>query len=376
MSDLTVRGRFVWYDLLTPDTHAAQLFYSQALGWQTEVWEKEANYLMFAAADGPFGGLGQTEGEAHWLGYIWTGDMQATLDKARSLGAEVVVDATDIAPGSQYAVLLDPQGAAFGVYSSTAEPGPHLEPGLGHFLWHELATSDFESAFEFYSELFDWEAMDVHEMGDPVGTYLSFGRGGVPIGGMYTRSPEMPGGPGWLFYVRVKDLNRTLSQVEAAGGEVLFQPLEVPGGDVIAQFVDTNGAVCAAIRLAADSASKPKRAAAPKGGRTNGSTPPSATAQPATKTKRKTARKPAKDAAKPAAKPAGARASKASAKAKAKQPVRKAARKSSVTSKSPKKTTRPVRKTQKTAARATGRGARKAAKTPVKKPAKKARRAK
>jgi predicted enzyme related to lactoylglutathione lyase len=366
MSDLTVRGRFVWYDLLTPDTQAAQLFYSQALGWQTEVWEKETSYMLFAATDGPFGGLGPTEGGAHWLGYIWTGDMQATLDKARSLGAEVVVDATDILPGSQYAVLVDPQGAAFGVYSSIEEPGPHREPGIGHFLWHELATSDYEAAFEFYSELFDWEAMDVHDMGDPVGAYLSFGRGGVPIGGMYSRSPEVADGPGWLFYVRVKDLNRTLRQVEAAGGEVLFPPLEVPGGDVIAHFVDTNGAACAAIMLAADAASKPKRASGSKGKKVDGSTPP------ANARKKRTA-KPARKAAKPGAGRAGAGVSKSSAKPEAKKSVRKSARGASVRAKPPRKSAKKAaRKAQKTAAR----GARKTTKAPVKKTAKKARRVK
>jgi predicted enzyme related to lactoylglutathione lyase len=211
MSDQTVRGRFVWYDLLTPDPRAAQTFYSQTLGWKVETWGADSSYKLLVAPGGPLAGLGPTSGGAHWLGYVWVDDIRDTLGRARSLGATVAVDATDIQSGGQYAVLTDPQGAAFGVYSSTGEPGAHREPRLGEFLWHELATTNYEQAFEFYSELFDWEPLDAHEMGDPVGTYLSFGRGGTPMGGMFTRARTMPGAPAWLFYVRVKDVHGTSS---------------------------------------------------------------------------------------------------------------------------------------------------------------------
>ena len=33
------RGRFVWYDLLTPDIKAAEAFYTKVAGWGTQPWE-------------------------------------------------------------------------------------------------------------------------------------------------------------------------------------------------------------------------------------------------------------------------------------------------------------------------------------------------
>ena len=75
-------------------------------------------------------------------------------------------------------------------------------PPLGTFSWHELATSDNEAAFAFYSGLFGWDAMQRMDMG-PVGIYLIFGSNGVQRGGMYIKPPENPGPPNWLPYVHV-----------------------------------------------------------------------------------------------------------------------------------------------------------------------------
>ena len=33
------RGRFVWYDLMTPDPDAATEFYTKVAGWGTTPWD-------------------------------------------------------------------------------------------------------------------------------------------------------------------------------------------------------------------------------------------------------------------------------------------------------------------------------------------------
>lgn len=38
--------------------------------------------------------------------------------------------------------------------------------GLGEFSWHELATTDYEAAFAFYSEVFGWKKNDDMDMGE------------------------------------------------------------------------------------------------------------------------------------------------------------------------------------------------------------------
>jgi predicted enzyme related to lactoylglutathione lyase len=51
---------------------------------------------------------------AHWLVYFGTEDTDATVAKAADSGATTLVPPTDIPPG-RFAVLMDPDGAAFAV---------------------------------------------------------------------------------------------------------------------------------------------------------------------------------------------------------------------------------------------------------------------
>lgn len=254
MTDTTVRGRFVWHELATSDASAAHTFYEKALGWKTQPFEHDPTYFMFAAPSGPLGGsVALSDGESSgWIPYIGTTDIEATVAEAVRLGATAKKEVTTIANGGSYAVLTDPQGADFGLYASPDEPGEEEEPKRGEFSWHELATSDGRAAVEFYSALFGWELVAEHDMG-PMGMYSMFGReaGAAPLGGIYNKSPEQPGSA-WLGYVRVKDLDRTVKKVKSGGGTLVNGPMEVPGGDWIAQFLDPQGAPFAVHLLAAD----------------------------------------------------------------------------------------------------------------------------
>jgi len=252
MTDKTVRGRFVWHELMTPDASAAHSFYSKTLGWKTQASEQVADYTMFTASSGPLGGsVALPAGAPHWLAYIGTPDIDATVARARELGAKVIKDVEDIPGMGRYALLNDPQGAQFAVYSSEADPGREKPAKRGEFSWHELMTTDAEAALEFYTELFGWEKRNAHDMG-PMGSYYLFGRNGQEIGGMFNKPADVPSGPAWLGYVRVKDVDQTVKKVKAAGGTLINGPMEVPGGDWIAQFMDPQGAAFAVHALKAD----------------------------------------------------------------------------------------------------------------------------
>jgi hypothetical protein len=106
--------------------------------------------------------------------------------------------------------------------------------------WHELATTDREGAWAFYSDLFDWQKTDAMDLGE-MGTYQMFGRGAHPLGGLFDKPPQIPV-PNWLPYVLVPDVAAVLERVKAGGGQVLNGPMEVPGGDLIAQCMDPQGA--------------------------------------------------------------------------------------------------------------------------------------
>jgi predicted enzyme related to lactoylglutathione lyase len=49
----------------------------------------------------------------------------------------------------------------------------------------------------------------------------------------------------WLYYALVSDVKKSVDEVKNLGGQILNGPMEVPGGDLIAQCLDPQGAAFA-----------------------------------------------------------------------------------------------------------------------------------
>jgi predicted enzyme related to lactoylglutathione lyase len=252
MSDMP-RGRFVWYDLMTTDRQSAISFYSQLIGWGTAPWEAgPESYTLWTNREAQIGGVMDLPEDAkaagappHWLAYVGVPDTEETAKKTEELGGQVLHGPVSIPKVGSFAVLADPQGAAFAVFTTEeATPAKEGLPQEGEFSWHELATTNHEAAFDFYNKLFGWEKTDASDMGE-MGTYQMFGVGGMPLGGMFNKPTEMPGPSFWLFYARVEDVQAAAEKVKQLGGQVLNGPMEVPGGDWIAQCLDPQGAAFA-----------------------------------------------------------------------------------------------------------------------------------
>jgi uncharacterized protein len=245
MTDEKPRGRFVWFDLMTNNPAASPGFYPQVTGWGTTSWNGPNPYTMWTANGTPIGGvmsLSPRGSTPHWLSYISSPDTDQTVTVAVDLGARVLKAASDIPTVGRFAVLTDPQGAAFAVFTpEAAAPGHDGEPQIGEFSWHELATHDYPAAFRFYERLFGWEKSDALDLGGG-NMYQMFSRHGIVLGGFYNRQGEIPGPPAWLHYVRVEDVGRAIEAVRQRGGQVIVEPMEVPGGDLIAQCLDPQGA--------------------------------------------------------------------------------------------------------------------------------------
>jgi predicted enzyme related to lactoylglutathione lyase len=247
-------GKFVWYDLMTSDPKAAQNFYCQLIGWGTQEWEGgDQPYTMWTNKETPLGGVMEMPEEVraagappHWMAYVSVNDVEETVSKVTEAGGSVLHEATDVPGAGSFAVLSDPQGAAFAIYKSASEENqsPSKESQIGEFSWNELATSDYKNAFSFYSELFGWEPQEAMDMG-PGGIYQIYGHAGAPLGGMFNKPAEMTGPPMWLYYVTVDDVDAAVANVKELGGQVLNGPMEVPDGDRIAQCVDPQGALFA-----------------------------------------------------------------------------------------------------------------------------------
>jgi uncharacterized protein len=252
------RGRFVWYDLMTTDPAAAQEFYTKLVGWTMTPFEGQP-YSMWTSQDGPIGGVMELPEEArshgapaHWVPYVAVANVDETVEQAKGHGANVNVPPTDIPDIGRFAVLADPQGATFAVFTASSEWTGTDNPTPGTFSWHELMTTDYEKAFDFYHDLFGWEKTGAMDMGDQGGMYQMFGRSGAPagpsgepamLGGMMNKPANVPMPPAWILYVMIDDADEGVEQVKAMGGQIVYGPMDVPGGDRVAQAIDPQGAV-------------------------------------------------------------------------------------------------------------------------------------
>lgn len=248
-----LRGRFLWYELMTPDPPAARAFYTTLLGWGLESWTgADGPYVMWTRGGTAIGGSMPLPEEAlragampHWLAYIGTPDVDATARQAEQAGGKVMVKPQDIPQVGRFAVLTDPHGALFAVFAPAQEPAPAAPAQVGDCSWHELAAGDASQAWDFYARLFGWEKRgEGHDMG-PAGVYQEYGCPGItePLGGIFNKPAEMPGPPHFTLYFRVEDVRQAAETVKSLGGQVLNGPMEVPGGDMIVNCLDPQGAV-------------------------------------------------------------------------------------------------------------------------------------
>lgn len=250
------QGEFVWHDLATPDLDAAAAFYGEVIGWKaSQLPGVDMAYLGFDAGGTTVGGamvlseeMKQMGAPPAWTPCIATEDIDALCARVPDLGGAILQPPVEV-PGGRFALLQDPQGAVFETYQAQDKNGEAEQdpkPPSGRFCWYDLNTTDWEGARSFYGELFGWAESGV--MSDsPGGTYWMFKSqsGDRTVGGMSNMAGMMKVPAHWLCYVTVDDLDAALERLKGLGGTVMNGPMEVPGGDRIAQCTDAQGAAIA-----------------------------------------------------------------------------------------------------------------------------------
>src|SRR5262245_43018140 len=245
--------RPLWYELMTSDLGAAESFYKTVVGWTTAPFEgSPMPYTMWMRGSVPVGGAMTLPAEVksagvppHWMMYVGTPSIEETVAHVERLGGMAVSPVIEVPNVGRFRAMRDPQGAHFSLYQPQNDPHPEALPEVGNTSWHELMTTDPEAAKAFYRDLFGWQETSVMDMG-PMGKYHMFGRGLGPMGGMMNKPAEMASvPPNWLYYFLVPDINAATARVTANGGKILNGPMEVPGGDWIAQAMDPQGAAFA-----------------------------------------------------------------------------------------------------------------------------------
>ena len=117
---------FVHLELCTSDTQKAKDFYSKLFGWQFNDNDMgNMIYSTFKPASGPGGGVySMPNMPTAWLAYIGVEDINASTEKAKSLGATVLNGPMEIPNVGWATILKDPTGAPIALF----QPHPSHRP--------------------------------------------------------------------------------------------------------------------------------------------------------------------------------------------------------------------------------------------------------
>jgi uncharacterized protein len=219
-------------DIAVPDHEREARFYSRVLSTgENPLWREDLMNNLGV----PIIGLGALNAEyshlpLQWMPHIQVADVAASVQRALDLGGSELMHARDDDGGSQWAVLLDPNGAAFGitpVVPPEAIPpsggAPDVAP-VGRIFWLDLAVSNASASRDFYRQVVGWSVQDVDmaDGGEAYADYNMLGEDGSPAAGVcHARGVNAGLPPVWMIYLPVGDLGESLRRVQEEGGKVI-----------------------------------------------------------------------------------------------------------------------------------------------------------
>ncbi len=123
----------------------------------------------------------------------------------------------------------------------------------------EMPYEDPRRMAQFYQSVFGWKTQ---MLGEDMGSYVlattveSDARPGSPAGaidgGFYPKKPDWPSQYPSIV-IAVDDIEKSMDDVQAAGGEVLGEPMDIPGIGLYVSFLDTEGNRSSILQPAAES---------------------------------------------------------------------------------------------------------------------------
>ncbi|HSN02412.1 MAG TPA: VOC family protein [Acidimicrobiales bacterium] len=245
--DHAIMGNPCWIDLMTTDVDTARTFYSELFSWEAgEASSEFGGYFMFTRDGAPIAGAMPIEPGGPipnvWSTYLAVTDVAEAVARAEAAGATVAAPVVQIADLGAMAVLIDPVGAAIGLWQPIQFQGFSVidEPRAPR--WFELHARDHDRAVTFYREAFSWDTREMS--GETHLRYTTANNGDEGFAGLMDAVGELPEGvPSyWLVYFGVENVDASLEIVRARGGAVLSPAVDTPFGRM-AGVADPSGAI-------------------------------------------------------------------------------------------------------------------------------------
>lgn len=248
-------------DIAVPEHERVVRFYSRVLTTgENPLWRED----LMNNRGIPIIGLG-ARGVEHadlplqWMPHIQVAGVAASVERALALGGRELMHGRDDAGRSQWAVLLDPNGAAFGIIPVVSEEAFPPTEGVassdaaarvGCISWLDLTVSDAPATRDFYRQVVGWavQEVEVEDAGERYADYNMLADGGSPAAGVCHARGVNLGLPAiWMIYLPVGDLGEGLRRVREGGGKVLRATRGPDGEYAVAVVQDPVGACLALV---------------------------------------------------------------------------------------------------------------------------------
>jgi hypothetical protein len=231
-------GLFGWADVAVPDTAQAKRFYAGVFGW--EAIDSPAGdsmpYTMFALDGQLIAGMGELRQEdiaagqpPVWSSYIIVDDAADVAERAKSLGASLLMEPMEIPEAGKMFFAIDPVGAAIGFWQAGQHEGAGAFNVPGAMSWNELACRDVEGAKAFYTELLGW-GIDVQEFDDFTYTVVNVGE--RSNGGIYDMTGIVPDEvpAHWFVWFTVDGTDEAVQRARSLGATIPREPWDTMFG--------------------------------------------------------------------------------------------------------------------------------------------------
>ena len=209
-------------DIAVPERERELSFYAQILTtgsaplWRDDLTNNRGTPVIGLGARSP-------ECEAlpiQWMPHFQVSDVCASAARAMELGGSELIHARNEVGQSQWAVMVDPMGAGFGlipVVDARSEAEDRTED-VGRIAWLTLVVPDVPTTCRFYEQVVGWSTASTgvdggSEMRRPDGVSAAeiCHAGGDNVG--------IP--PVWILSLPVDDLEKSLRRVREGGGEIV-----------------------------------------------------------------------------------------------------------------------------------------------------------
>jgi len=209
-------------DIAVPEHERELRFYSKILTtgsaplWRDDLSNNQGTPVIGLGARSP-------EYEAlplQWMPHFQVSDVAASAGRTIELGGQELMHAKGDGGESQWAVLVDPTGAAFGVIPVVVDESNganHLER-IGCISWLSLVVSDVLSVCDFYEQVVGWSAASA----DREGGFYMRRPDGVAAAEIYLKNDDNETIPSvWIMSLPVDDFDESLRHVRESDGKIV-----------------------------------------------------------------------------------------------------------------------------------------------------------